>query len=942
MITTQITKHIVEGLLGEEAKKDILVYAGSFRPPTRSDYNLLLKAIEKNPGVDEIHVFVGDAESEGLNQDDSVEIFKMFGEHFPRDFYVHKSEESPVSDVYAYANKFPTYDIDWLFGVREGNSDDFKEISDRTKSVNKYENLSISPVVYDDKATEREVGAAANMGKDELAKYMPKVLTYKELDDVYNMLQPKQLDEAMYDYADDIINKIAEEGWEYYETMGSLSSKAAKVAKQARKENKKLFTLAYERDSSSDPVIQYINVFWSDKGDSINRDVIEGGTMQDYEDIKDAAELNLNEVEDEDLGKFDEAINKIVETGVNFYAMLSPRFHGSKVADFLKREEARVNQPQFAIQDFKNGIVVIFSDGTRFTLGEPTEQDIEDLKDAGDIDLREVADVDLGKFEDVINKISEEEYEYYPAEDLSPESFQTQLMLNAFQKKKNLFTITQNISGGGMWNPDDSKQYSTTVFLATPDSSEVEKYFIHNTTKQDLEDILGAADESLDTVLKEAKNVGRFEEMLNKISEGDYYYVPGEDLYSIDGLKMRQVRYDHDYDIDKPMFSFAIQKVSPPDIVARFSDEPNNEFWIKDASDQDIKDLRDTVEMFAPTVPHNLNEMLHTVSGKELKKGIAVEMEHTDDKETAKKIALDHLAEDPKYYTKLATLGLEENHDPQGEMEHYKDLMDYMSSNGLNIKPYPAINFVDDDEDNAENLFGVTAYYDPNDKTVTLYTYGRHPKDILRSFAHELVHVHQDNEGRIGNIQTTNTNQDDDLVELEKEAYLTGNMMFRQWTDSIDEGKKKEYGVDAYAAELSRLRENKENLSEEQQTIKKVYSDVNDVLAGTDVPDVEWTEDGRKLWEFLFTIPVPVSLLSSTTNQERKQQWVDDTFKIKPEIIFRRSFDKHEFSEPGAVLIDNKPETIESWEEKGGIGILHKNTDDTIKQLKDLGLYGYE
>ena len=135
---------------------------------------------------------------------------------------------------------------------------------------------------------------------------------------------------------------------------------------------------------------------------------------------------------------------------------------------------------------------------------------------------------------------------------------------------------------------------------------------------------------------------------------------------------------------------------------------------------------------------------------------------------------------------------------------------------------------------------------------------------------------------------------------------------------------------------------NRENLSEEQQTIKKVYSDVNDVLAGTDVPDVEWTEDGRKLWEFLFTIPVPVSLLSSTTNQERKQQWVDDTFKIKPEIIFRRSFDKKEFSEPGAVLIDNKPETIESWEEKGGIGILHKNTDDTIKQLKDLGLYGYE
>src|SRR5210317_1653936 len=37
----------------------------------------------------------------------------------------------------------------------------------------------------------------------------------------------------------------------------------------------------------------------------------------------------------------------------------------------------------------------------------------------------------------------------------------------------------------------------------------------------------------------------------------------------------------------------------------------------------------------------------------EFKKGISVEMEHTTDREIAKEIALDHLYEDPKYYTKL-------------------------------------------------------------------------------------------------------------------------------------------------------------------------------------------------------------------------------------------------------------------------------------------------
>lgn len=43
---------------------------------------------------------------------------------------------------------------------------------------------------------------------------------------------------------------------------------------------------------------------------------------------------------------------------------------------------------------------------------------------------------------------------------------------------------------------------------------------------------------------------------------------------------------------------------------------------------------------------------------KELKAGISVEMEHTEDTEIAKRIALDHLSEDPEYYEKLAKAGL--------------------------------------------------------------------------------------------------------------------------------------------------------------------------------------------------------------------------------------------------------------------------------------------
>ena len=37
----------------------------------------------------------------------------------------------------------------------------------------------------------------------------------------------------------------------------------------------------------------------------------------------------------------------------------------------------------------------------------------------------------------------------------------------------------------------------------------------------------------------------------------------------------------------------------------------------------------------------------------QLKLGIKTEMEHTDSRKQAKEIAMDHLAENPKYYTKL-------------------------------------------------------------------------------------------------------------------------------------------------------------------------------------------------------------------------------------------------------------------------------------------------
>jgi len=103
----------------------------------------------------------------------------------------------------------------------------------------------------------------------------------------------------------------------------------------------------------------------------------------------------------------------------------------------------------------------------------------------------------------------------------------------------------------------------------------------------------------------------------------------------------------------------------------------------------------------------------------------------------------------------------------------------------ISIDPLPNIKFIEDDTDNANELLGKTAYYDPNTQTIVLYTYNRHPKDILRSYAHEMIHHMQNLEGRINNIKGDNINEDEYLAELELEAYSKGNMLFRSWENNL-------------------------------------------------------------------------------------------------------------------------------------------------------------
>ena len=111
----------------------------------------------------------------------------------------------------------------------------------------------------------------------------------------------------------------------------------------------------------------------------------------------------------------------------------------------------------------------------------------------------------------------------------------------------------------------------------------------------------------------------------------------------------------------------------------------------------------------------------------------------------------------------------------------FKQIADFMKSEGLNVYPFPSIELKWDEQD---GLFIKTGYYLPSEKKIVLFCKDRHPKDILRSYAHEMIHHMQNLNGDDLNFTSEDDVKDNEKLEkLESEAYLKGNIYFRKWTE---------------------------------------------------------------------------------------------------------------------------------------------------------------
>ena len=302
-------------------------------------------------------------------------------------------------------------------------------------------------------------------------------------------------------------------------------------------------------------------------------------------------------------------------------------------------------------------------------------------------------------------------------------------------------------------------------------------------------------------------------------------------------------------------------------------------------------------------------------------------------------------------------------------MQMISDLTNHMIAQGRNIEPLPKLVIKDGYSENAKNFFGRTAYYDPNTQEIVLYTEGRHPKDIVRSYAHEMVHHTQNLEGRLGNIQTTDTTEDEDLDQIEREAYLNGNMIFRNWTDSIDgdvsssiNEREDHFGLNALIREIV------------EEPKYKIFSDMDGVLTDFDASfkkasdgiaprdyekkfgkDKFWElidgggvgywvgmpymPDGERYWNYIKDYDVELLSSPSRSNTSRlgKRLWVRNNMPgVK--LTLAQAYLKKNYAAPNHILIDDRKSNIDEWRAEGGIGILHTSAADTIQQLKKLGL----
>ena len=873
-----LVQELIKDLLPEqEYKKTVAVYGGGFKPPTKGHFEVVKQAIEENPDIDEFIINIGGKERDGVTPEEAIQIWDIYKQYLPvsANINIQYSNTPPIKATYDYAKNNPDEEVLFILGAREGNEDDFKDISDRTKSLDKYPNLNLRTIVTQGGVSGTAARQAGKINPEKLRRYLPDELKDEEVEQVYQMISDK-LDE------------------------GRKKKKDPKkgTGKKPKGSSRRLYTDEDPKDT--------VGVKFSTRQDIVNT-------------------LNKKSFKAKSHARQSQIINLIHQR--------------------VRAALARTKDPKKKAK-LKSGF--------------------EYIKKRKEASKKKTQRLNKKKVTEKKGFGKSSGYRYR----------------SIYKKDGKFYFMQDNPFSPGIrqeFGPYKTKEAAKRKMQSFPPG----------TSYRDLTE-----EELNEKLCKRGKNYiakrKREGEKHNPFLAGRAVKVCKGQIRGSDGKKKKDFR-------PKKGKTRSAQG-RKPDIVKEIGIELSN------YSGQVLPgDVLRAPKGF-PLGGKKLESSKQLKVIKNSREGVnryKLSLEDSNGKRyTVRNFQMDGEYKGKKYpkwgMVRRSKKNLNEEIDSSkfNFKPYIASLTKYFLDNEMALNPLPKIELIHNDVNNGMDVFGKTAYYIPDTNDIVLFTYGRHPKDILRSYAHELVHVHQKNENRLESYGTTNVNQDDHLEQIEREAYETGNILFRSWTDSLNdriltEGKDKKYkhkfgfdpklgkdpfGLNAYARELAMG-------LEEQETSYKVYLDMDGVIANFDkrFKDISgmspkefeskygtkefWNlidEDNKiSFWVGIEEMPGAKALVDYvkkynfellTSPSAKKQSylgkllWVrnhSSLFGGKPRVNFRRAKEKHLVKDKLTekdILIDDREDTIERWNTAGGTGIHYKSASQVLNDLKKLGL----
>ena len=867
-----LVQELIRDLLPEqEYKKTVAVYGGGFKPPTKGHFKVVKQAIEENPDIDEFIINIGGKERDGVTPEEAIQIWDIYKQYLPisANINIQYSSTPPIKATYNYAKNHPNEEVLFILGAREGNDDDFKDISARTKSLDKYPNLNLRTIITQGGVSGTAAREAGKISPEKLRRYLPDELNDEEVEQVYQMIS----------------DKLAE---------GRKKKKDPKkgTGKKPKGSGRRLYT---DEDPSDTVGIKFSTR--QDIVDTLNKKSFKAKSHARQSQIINLIHQRVRAA----LGRTkDPAKKKKLRSGFEY---IKKRKEASKAkTQRLKKQKLKEKKGYGKSSGYRYRS--IYKKGGKFYFMQDNPFSPGIRQEFGPYKTKEAAKRKMQSFPPGTSY-----------RDLTEEELNEKLC------KRGKAYIAKRKRQGEKHNP----------FLAARAVKVCKGQMsgVDGKQKKDFRPKKG----------KTRSAQGRKPDIVKEIgidlSNYSGQVLPGDVLRAPKGF---------------PLGGKKLEKSKQLKVIKN-SREGVNRYKL---SLEDSDGKKYTVRNF---------QMDGEYQGKKLPKWGMVRRSKKN-------------------------LNEEINPSEFNFQPYIASLTKYFLDNQMAIEPLPKIQMIHDDYENGEDLFGKTAYYAPATNLIVLYTYGRHPKDILRSYAHELVHVHQNMEDRLNAINTTDINQDDYLENLEREAYETGNILFRGWSDSItgnkleesvkklitEKKKKDPFGLNAYALQLAKG-------MEEQVSDYKVYLDMDGVLADFDqrFEDISgmkpkefedkygtkafWNlideENKISFWVGIKPMPGAADLIKAvkkynyellTSPSAKKQSylgkilWVrnhSDILGGKPRINFKRAKEKHEVKPELAktdILIDDREDTIGRWNAAGGTGIVYKSIGQVLNDLKKLGL----